>query len=256
VIGFVVGVVGSLYGALGVAQAVQHAMNSAWRVPRNRRPNPIRARGRSLMLLSTSGIAVIGTFVLSTIGSSGAGSVGVALQVVALAGSVVVNTVMFLLIFRLATQRPLRYRDIAAGAIAMAIVWQGLQAVGVLYVDHVVRRASETNGVFAIVLGMLAFFYLAAVTFVVCAEVNVVRVEHLYPRALLAPFTDDVALTPADRLAYREQAEAERMKSFQAIDVSFAPPPDRPRRPPPAGRSVSGPDGEDGRAVGGVEEPR
>src|SRR6202012_6066178 len=94
-----------------------------------------------------------------------------------------------------------------------------------------------------IVLGLLGFFYLAAVTLVLSAEFNVVRLEHLYPRAVLAPFTDDVTLTPADRLAYREQAEAERMKSFQAIDVSFDPPPLRPRRrstpdaPSPADRA-------------------
>ena len=38
----VVGGLVALYGALGVAQAMQNAMNVAWAVPRNRRPNPIR----------------------------------------------------------------------------------------------------------------------------------------------------------------------------------------------------------------------
>src|SRR4051812_30748360 len=57
----VVGVLGALYGGLGVAQAVQHAMNTAWAVPRNNRPNPFLARGRSLLLLGIGGTAVIGT---------------------------------------------------------------------------------------------------------------------------------------------------------------------------------------------------
>jgi len=34
---------------------VQYAMNTAWRVPRNTRPNPFQARGRSLLLLATGG---------------------------------------------------------------------------------------------------------------------------------------------------------------------------------------------------------
>ena len=45
-IGLVVGILGSLYGGLGVAQAAQNAMNVAWGVPRNERPNPLKARAR------------------------------------------------------------------------------------------------------------------------------------------------------------------------------------------------------------------
>src|SRR4051812_21824532 len=81
VVGIVVGVLGSLYGGLGVAQAVQHAMNTAWSVPRNSRPNPFLARGRSLLLLGTAGVAVLGTTALSTLGSGNAGSLGVALRI-------------------------------------------------------------------------------------------------------------------------------------------------------------------------------
>ena len=43
--GCVVGVLGALYGGLGVAQATQYAMNAVWSVPRNERPNPIKGRG-------------------------------------------------------------------------------------------------------------------------------------------------------------------------------------------------------------------
>jgi uncharacterized BrkB/YihY/UPF0761 family membrane protein len=85
----------------------------------------------------------------------------------------------------------------------------------------VVRHASATNGVFALVLGMLGFIYLAASLVMLCVEINVVRVDRLHPRSLLTPFTDNVQLTPADQRAYTEQAKAERSKGFQEIDVSF-----------------------------------
>ena len=47
------------------------------------------------------------------------------------------------------------------------------------------------------------------------------RVDGLHPRALMTPFTDDVDLTAADRKMYAGQAEAQRAKGFQRVDVSF-----------------------------------
>ena len=86
------------------------------------------------------------------------------------------------------------------------------------------KDASEINSVFALVLGLLAFFYLTAVTVVLCAEVNVVRAERLYPRALLTPFTDNVELTGGDHRAYTGQAVSQRSKGFEKIHVSFEKP--------------------------------
>jgi membrane protein len=230
-VGLTVGIVGSLYGALGVAQAGQYAMNTVWRVPRNDRPNPFRARGRSLLLLLTAGLALIATTILSTLSGIGAGSIGLAIRVVALAASFVLNTTVFVFAFRLATARDLSIKDVAVGAVIAAVFWQLLQSFGVVYVGHVVKGASDTNGVFALVLGLIAFLYLTAVVVVLCVEVNVVRVEKLYPRSLLTPFTDNVVLTTGDRRAYSSQAEAQRMKGFETVDVEFESGSEQPEPP-------------------------
>ena len=70
VLGLVVGILGSLYGGLGVAQACQNAMNKIWAVPRNARPNPLKARGISLLLLLLLGGGVLATTVLSALTTS------------------------------------------------------------------------------------------------------------------------------------------------------------------------------------------
>ncbi len=222
--GLIVGILGSLYGGLGVAQAVQYAMNTAWAVPRNSRPNPFKARGLSLVLLLTAGLTVLVTTALSVFGAGSAGSFGVVLRVALMLVSVLVNAAVFVLVFRIATARKLSVRDVAPGAIAAAIVWQLLQSFGVVYVGHVVKGASATNGVFALVLGLIAFLYLTGVAVVLCVEINVVRVDRLHPRSLLTPFTDNVVLTGGDRRAYTGQATAQRNKGFQDIDVTFSPP--------------------------------
>jgi membrane protein len=226
--GVLIGTLGALYGGLGVGVAMQNAMNTLWSVPRNDRPDPIVARGRSLQLLVTVGVALVGTSVLSAI-SGGAGAFGAAVKIAVLAASISVNAAAFVLAFRISTDRDLTIREVAPGAVLAALAWQCLQSFGAVYVGHVVKSASATNGVFALVLGMLAFLYLTATVVVICAEINVVRVDQLHPRALLTPFTDNVELTDADRQSYTGQATAQRSKGFENVDVTFSDPPHHER---------------------------
>jgi len=224
--GLTIGIIGAVYGSLGIAQAIQYAMNTAWSVPRNNRPNPFRARGRSVLLVGMGGIALFGTTAMSAVGTTDVGRFGSVLRISAVVVSVLVNAVVFVLAFRLATARHLTVRQVLPGALVAAVAWQLLQLFGVPYVTSVIRHASATNGVFALVLGLLAFLYLASVAAVLSVEINVVRTDELYPRALLTPFTDNVELTGSDRRAYRAQAKAQRAKGFQQIDVRFDDRPD------------------------------
>jgi membrane protein len=216
----VIGIVGTLYGGLGVAQAAQNAMNTVWRVPRNNRPNPITSRVRSLMLLAVVGLAIIATTALAALGSVFDGF-GVLTKVGLGIGTFLVNSAVFILAFKVATARDITLRQTAPGAVGAAALWQVLQYVGAVYVGHVIRGASEINGVFAVVLGLIAWIYLEALIVVFSVEVNTVRTLHLYPRALLTPFTDDVDLTAADRASYAQQAHAQRAKGYEQIDVHF-----------------------------------
>jgi hypothetical protein len=88
-------------------------------------------------------------------------------------------------------------------------------------VARVVANASAVNAVFALVLGMIAFIYLAALALVLCVEVNVVRVDRLYPRSLLTPFVDHEDLTEGDERVYADAARAQRAVRHQRVDVDF-----------------------------------
>jgi membrane protein len=233
-IGLVVGIAGCLYGGLGVAQAFQYATNTMWGVPRNNRPNPFKARGRSALLLATAGLTVLSTTALSIAGGGGAGALGTAGKSLTLAASVVINIAMAIFAFRFAPARRLSVRDVVPGAIATAVIWQLLQSFGVIYVRHVVEHASATDAVFALVLGLLAFLYVTATAVLLGVEIDVVRVNRLHPRSLLTPFTDNVTLTSGDRRAYSRQAKAQRSKGFQHVDVKFDPPSPEPGHDDPS----------------------
>src|SRR5206468_10532828 len=109
--------------------------------------------------------------------------------------------------------------QVLPGALAAAVAWQLLQSFGGRYVGHVVKHASAINAVFALVLGLLAFLYLASLAFVFCIEIDVVRVDRLWPRALLTPFTDDVDLTRGDEKVYADAARTQTAKGFEKVDV-------------------------------------
>lgn len=222
--GLIVGALAALYGSLGLGQAIQNAMNIAWSVPRNSRPNPILLRLKSLFLLLSAGVAVLAVSVLSALGSStqvfGEGLDLTFRVLISLATVLLIGTVLTLL-FRFAVARELGFGKAAPGAFVVAVQWQGLQYVGALYATKVLAQTSAMNKTFGLVLGLIGIIYLASVMAMLGIQVNVVLVRRLWPRALLTPFTDAVDLTEADRRAYTGYARAQRHKGFERVEVAF-----------------------------------
>jgi membrane protein len=220
----IVGLLGSLYGGLGVAQAAQNAMNKIWGVPRHARPNAIKARGISLLLLLVIGGGILLTTVLSAL-STGAqaygADLGVEARILTSVAAVVVNALVFIFVFRVLTVREISTRQVRGGAIAAAIIWQVLQVIGTYALGHALKGASATYGVFGLVLGLIAWIYLGAVTLVLCAEVNVVRASKFWPRSLMTRSSDNAQLTAGDRRAYASYPATEQHKEFQSVEVDF-----------------------------------
>ncbi len=221
----VVGGLIALYGGLGFAQALQNSMYVTWAVPRHRRPNPFLARLKSLGLVAMFGLSVVLTTTLSTLGSNAeffGTSVGGRTTLGALGVSILVNWAIFVVMFRIFRPTGVRRRDVVPGALVAAAIWQLLQWYGATIVGNVVRDAGTSYGVFALVLGLLAWIFIAASGVVIGSEVNVVRAKRLYPRALLTPFTDNVDLTAADQRAYDDAVSSQKFKGFQSVTVEYA----------------------------------
>jgi membrane protein len=223
-LGLAAGIAGTLYGSLGAAQATQNALSRVWAIPRNERPNPFSSRLRSLGLILVLGLGVLVTTGLSAL-TTGAGSFGASLAVGVRAAGIVLaaltNIAMFLVAFRVLSARQISWRDLRLAAIVAGLGWQTLQLLGTYLVSHALKGSRESYGVFGLVLGLIAWIYLLALVMVLAAEVSVVARRHLWPRALLTPFTDDVQLTGADERTYAAYAKSERHKGFETVDVDF-----------------------------------
>jgi membrane protein len=220
----VIGALAALYGALGLGQAAQNAICVSLAIPRNSRLNPVVSRLRSVLLLLVAGLTILVVAVLTALPSHSdvvGLDIGGWLQWALKLASVTVTAVVLAVMVKFSSSSRQNFRQVIPGALVVAILWQLLQAIGGVYVNHVVTRANSINSVFALVLGLVALIYLAATVAVLGLEINVVLANRLYPRALLTPFTDAVELTEADRRVYTMYAQAQRHKGFEQVRVDF-----------------------------------
>jgi membrane protein len=214
----VIGLVLTFFGARGVANSMQNALNSIWAVPMTRRPGFPWQILRSLGLILVIGPGIITTIVLSSVAGGTGHLGGVFARLAATAVSLVLNIGLFWLGFRLATAKEVPFRDLRLSAILAAVAWQVLQLVGGYFIGHQLA-SNSAYGAFAVVLGLLAWFYLQAQLTLYMVELNVVRARHLWPRSLSAP-----PLTRADLEAYDLYAKAGQRRP--EIEVEIKPGPD------------------------------
>jgi YihY family inner membrane protein len=238
-IGLIVGLAGLLWGSTRLARAGLFTMEQVWNLPGPARPGHLRRLGRALLFLALLGGAVIVTTLLA--GLTTYGKHPLALDVLAVAIEVVVNAATYVGAFRILTPRGMPTRDLVPGAVAGGVGWTVLQVLGTYLVHHFLH-SSSVYGVFATVLGLVAWIYLAAEITVYCAEANVVLVRRLWPRSIVQP-----PLTEADRASLALQTLGRQRREEQQVEVTFddrepgsPEPPTTPRTPdeisPPAPR--------------------
>jgi YihY family inner membrane protein len=220
-VGLALGVLVLLWGSMGVAQAAQYAMAQVWNVPGRVRPGFVPRLGRSVLILGVIGFGVVATTVIA--GAATFDNHPVVLKTVTLAGTFAVNVGLYFLAFRVLTPKAITTGLLLPGAVVAALGWTGLQTLGSYLVANQLRHTSELYGFFAIVLGLLAWLFLAAQLTVYAAELNVVRARRLWPRSIVQP-----PLTPADRRALHDIAVAEERRPEEHVTVEFDPTTDPP----------------------------
>jgi len=210
----VIGIVGTVYGSLGVGFAAQNAMNTVWNIAYVRWPSIWTRYARTLGVIGLLGVASIASTVLAAFATAVAR--GQAATMLAVTGSVLVNLGLFLLAFMVLTAEPLRFREVVLGAAIATVFWEGLQLIGTWYVTRGLQHASATYGVFAVVITLLSWLYLGSQLVLWAAEINVVLRYRLWPRSVTQP-----PLTRADRLVFRRLAEMEVRRPEERVSASF-----------------------------------
>ncbi|HEV2975701.1 MAG TPA: YihY/virulence factor BrkB family protein [Solirubrobacteraceae bacterium] len=213
-IGLAIGAVGSLLAGMGITGATQNAFNRIWHVPFKDRPNFIYAHLRGLAMLAVLGtLSVVSTTAAGYVGTSSHGAPAVVAGVIV---AFVLNIALFMTAFTLLTAVDVTWRELLPGVIFAAVCWQLLQHLGGYYIDHELKHTGPLYGIFALVLGLLAWLYLGAQLTIFAAEINVVRSRRLWPRSFFSE-----PLLDADRRALTSSAEVEERVEQESVEVSF-----------------------------------
>jgi YihY family inner membrane protein len=216
VVSLAIGLLGLVWGTTGLAQTGLYTMEQVWNVPGTQRPGFVPRLGRSFAFLGVLAGSVIVSGFLATVGTSlkqGA-LVSVASEVV----SGLCNVGWYLLGFRILTPKTVRTRQLVVGAVFGGIAWTLLEAFGSYLVSHDLKGDTAIYGFFAIVLGLIAWLYLAARIAVYAAEINAVTAYRLWPRAMIQP-----PLTEADERSLALQAVQNERRPEQHVAVVFDP---------------------------------
>jgi len=213
----IVGVLLLVWGVTRLAQAGLFTMEQVWNLPGPARPGYVPRLARSVVFLGVLALGVVVSSLLAGLVTYGRHALVFRLLAQALAGPA--NIGLYFAGFRVLTPKDVRSRQLAAGAVAGGIVWTVLQAVGAYLVHHDLRSDS-VYGIFATVLGLLAWIYLCSETAVYSAEINVVLARRLWPRTMVQP-----PLTEADRVSMALQALQNQRRPEKKVEVTFT---DRP----------------------------
>jgi membrane protein len=217
----VVGILSALWSGSFVVIAIQSAFNSVWEVPRAQRPSFGAQIKRGVFALGAIALGLVISTVISSYVTATA--LGTSLGVVAsLAGyliAVVLDVGLFVVAFRVLTDRDVSTRDVLPGALLSGIVFWLLQQLSSLIIFRYLHNAERIYGNFATVITILSWFYSQSVVTLIGAQLNVVLKERLHPRRLIP-----TPATEADYRAYDAYAKERTYHHDQQVHTEFRPP--------------------------------
>jgi YihY family inner membrane protein len=181
----VLGLASALWSGMAVVRVTQFAFNAVWEIPQYARP-----KAKAQIIISLKAMATIGAGLLASTalvgvvtGSDSALDIGPFGRVLGYVLAIGVDVGLFLIAYRMLTDRQLTLRDVLPGALLAGGVFWLLQAIsGVILTRHL-GGAQSTYGVFATVITLLWWFYLQAQVTLVGAQLNVVLHRDYHPRS-------------------------------------------------------------------------
>ena len=218
-VALVIGILTALWSGLAIFNSAQTAFNAVWEIPMADRPSFVNKLVRSLEALVVLGIGYVLTLGLSGVATGGKDihvNLPVILRLLVGLVAIALDIGAFCLAYTFLTKRELTVKQVLPGAIFGGVLFFILQLAGTALVSHGAQGHTGATSSIATVLGLLWWFSLQAQVVLYGAEINVVKVEKLWPRGLV-----DAPDTEADHRAFQAHVEAKQFRPNQTVDTTF-----------------------------------
>lgn len=176
----VAGVLFTLYGSRGVANAFRHGVRHVWGVPKQNESFP-RALLKSLELLVVGGLGFIVASI--SVGWTSAAGHGLAFRGLSIIVNLFILFWLFTFLLNASLPRHIGLKETRLGAAAAAVGLVILQALGGYILAHELKSLDALYSYFALALGLLFWIYLQAQTLYYAVEIAAVSSQKLWPRS-------------------------------------------------------------------------
>lgn len=182
-IALVIGVLFTLYGARGIADAARGTLDIAWGTPRMRRAGFPEGLLKSIALLLGTGLGLAVTTGLASYATAALRH-SFLFRLVPIAINAILLYLIAMYVFLVGASKRRAREDLRLGAIVLVAGLLVLQTAGGYLITHELRRTTGMYGQFALVLAIVFWLYLLSQLFAYAIEVNVVHTHKLWPRSL------------------------------------------------------------------------
>jgi len=215
----IIGIGTALWSGSAVVRTVQFAFNSVWEIPYHQRPKFVEKLLRSLLVLSTIGVGLVVSVLITGFVSGTSNSLHLHWfgHLLGYVIAIALDVALFVAAFRMLTDRDISTKDVLPGALLSGVVFWILQSLSSLIISHYLQNAQSTYGTFATVITMLWWFYITSIVTLLGAQLNVVLKERLYPRGLVNPPD-----TEADHRLYDNFAKERTYHEDEQVETHFA----------------------------------
>jgi len=166
----VIGLVAALWSSTKAFVGLQLALDDIWEIEVDNRAGLAVQRGRALIGLLIIGAAqVLSIAMVTVVNNAGLHDLS---RLMLMLMTVVINIVVIAAMLRFLTSANPTWRNVWPGAIVAGGVFTALQHFGTAIVQRITDNAGETYGNFALVLGLITWIGLLAITVLMCAEMN------------------------------------------------------------------------------------
>lgn len=195
-----IGLLFTLYGARGVADAFKHGVQHIWGIPKSERQGFPISTLKSLAIIVFGGVGFVFTAII--VGTAASAGYGWDFKLLSIIINFGLLFCLFSFLIKICLPKTVSYRQIRLGAVTASVGLIILQAIGGYLLSRELKNLDALYSYFALSLGLLFWIYLQAQIIFYAVEIAAVSDKKNWPRSLSGNNLTESDKRAAERLKF------------------------------------------------------